>query len=177
MSDFQEWLSENGIGLAIAALALGAFATQLPSIQEGFAQNQAVARQNRAQLQANQQNEAQKLALQAAVEIANDRFDKGCAVVEALAFQGVATSIIENGPIIEGAYASIYRKNPKLKVNPAHYIGRDITVCDLRGTTAVMKFDPEKGYATAQSIAVTNDLDRAKRAIDKKRLKYTDLKN
>jgi hypothetical protein len=95
MTDIQEWLSEHGMGLVIGGVALIVLATQFSSIQESLGRNQAVAQLNKARLQQNQELEAQKLVLSQSEAIANDRYDKGCEVIEALQYRGTATTIQE----------------------------------------------------------------------------------
>jgi hypothetical protein len=163
MTDIQEWLSEHGTGLAIGLISLGVLATQLPSIQESLSRNQAVAQLNKARLQQGRELEAQKLVLSQSEAIANGRYDKGCEVIEALQNQGTATTIQEGKPIVSGAFSHLYRKTTRT-INPDHFIGRDITVCDLYGTTAIMQFDPQKGYAVAGAVAVTSDRQRMQKA-------------
>ena len=162
--DFQEWLSEHWLGIAIAGIAAVTFVTQIPSIQENLQRNQNVAEANKQRLEENQKLEAQKLTLQASQEIANERYDKGCEVIATLKNAKVATTIKEGQPIVDGAFAPLYVKNPNRPLNPRHFIGRDITVCDLYGTTAITQFDPSKGYAVAGSIAVTSDRARMDKA-------------
>lgn len=162
--DFQEWISEHWVGIAIASIAAATLVTQLPSIQANVQRNQNVAEANKARLEENQKLEAQKLTLQASQEIANSRYDAGCEVISTLKDPRMATTIQEGRPILSGAFAPLYAKNPNRPVNPVHFIGRDITVCDLYGTTAIMQFDPSKGYAVAGSIAVTSDRARMNKA-------------
>lgn len=162
--DIQEWLSEHWLGIAISGIAAVTLATQIPSIQENLQRNQSVAQANKARLEENQKLEAQKLTLQASEEIANDRYDKGCEVIATLENAKVATTIQEGQPILSGAYAPLYQKNPKRPLNPRHFIGRNIVVCDLYGTTAIMQFDSSKNYAVAGSIAVTSDRARMDKA-------------
>ena len=163
MSDVQEWMSENWLGVAIGSIAAITLATQLPSIQNGIERNQSVALANKSRLEENQKLEAQKLTLQASEDIANARYDKGCEVITTLKNATVATTIQEGQPILSGAYSHLYR-NSNRPINPLHFIGRDISVCDLYGTTAIMQFDPAKRYAVAGSIAVTSDRGRMQKA-------------
>lgn len=162
--DIQEWISEHWLGVAIASVAAVTLVTQIPSIQENLQRNQNVAQANRARLEENQKLEAQKLTLQASQDIANSRYDAGCEVISTLENAKVATTIQEGQPILSGAYAPLYVRNPRRPLNPRHFIGRNITVCDLYGTTAIMQFDPSKGYAVAGSIAVTSDRARMDKA-------------
>ena len=159
------WIDENKGMMTVSAIAALVLLTQFSSIKAKFAQNDRIAKSQSTALEMNQKLEAQKIVLENSRQIANDRYDTGCEVISTLAYKNVATVIAENQPIISGAFAEIYRKNPNLKFNPAHFIGRDITVCDLYGTTAITQFDAVKGFSTAQSIAVTNDRDRMKKAI------------
>lgn len=163
MSDIQDWLEEHWLGVAIGGIAIVTLATQLPSIQDGIQRNQSVALANKSRLQENQKLEAQKLTLQAAEDIANARYDKGCEVITTLKNATVATTIQEGQPILSGAYSYLYR-NSNRPLNPSHFIGRDITVCDLYGTTAIMQIDTTKGYAVASSVAVTSDRSRMQKA-------------
>ncbi|MBN8563556.1 MAG: hypothetical protein J0L70_23740 [Leptolyngbya sp. UWPOB_LEPTO1] len=167
--DFQEWLGEHWLGILIGGIATVTLVTQIPSIQENLQRNQNVAQANKARLEENQKLEAQKLTLQASEGIANERYDKGCEVIVTLANPNLATTIQEGVPILSGAYAPLYQKNPNRPINPKHFIGRDITVCDLYGTTAVMQLDPSRGYAVARSIAVTSDRTRMKKAQEREK--------
>ncbi|MBW4441880.1 MAG: hypothetical protein KME10_11715 [Plectolyngbya sp. WJT66-NPBG17] len=162
--DIVEWFGEHWVGIAIAGIAAATLVTQIPSIQENLQRNQNVAQANRGRLEENQKLEAQKLTLQASEEIANERYDKGLEVIATLENAKIATTIQEGQPILSGAYAPLYVKNPKRPVNPKHFIGRDIVVGDLYGTTAIMQFDPSRGYAVAGSIAVTSDRARMDKA-------------
>ena len=162
--DIQEWLLEHWLGIAIAGIAAVTLVTQIPSIQENLQRNQNVAQANKARLEENQKLEAQKLTLQASEDIANSRYDKGCEVIATLENAKVATTIQEGQPILSGAYAPLYLKNPQRPLNPRHLIGRNIIACDLYGTTAIMQFDPSKGYAVAASISVTSDRTRMDKA-------------
>jgi hypothetical protein len=161
--DIQEWVIQNWFGVVIGGISMIALATQIPSIQETIQRNQSVAQANKARLEENQKLEAQKLTLQASEDIANERYDKGCEVIVTLQNQRIATTIQEGQPIISGAYAHLYQ-NSNRPLNPLHFIGRDITVCDLYGTTAITQFDPTKRYSVAGSIAVTRDRARMDKA-------------
>lgn len=169
--DFQEWLSENWLGIVIGGVSTVVLATQFSSIQEGIQRNQSVAQANKAKLIENQMLEAQKLTLEQSENIANARYDKGCEVIATLENPDKATTITEDQPIFSGAYSSRYKGKPIdfAKVPVEHFIGRNIVVCDLYGTTAVMQFDPTKKYAVAKSIAVTSDRDRMKKAQDREK--------
>lgn len=159
MSDIQDWLEEHYVGLVIGGIAVVTLATQMPSIQDGIQRNQSVALANKSRLEENQKLEAQKLTLQASEDIANARYDKGCEVITTLKNETVATTIQEGQPILSGAYSYLYRTSNR-PLNPLHFIGRDITVCDLYGTTAIMQIDAAKRYAVASSVAVTSDRTR-----------------
>ncbi|BAS57211.1 hypothetical protein NIES2135_34350 [Leptolyngbya boryana NIES-2135] len=161
--DIQEWLGENWLGIAIGGISTIVLATQIPSIQDTIQRNQSVAQANKARLEENQKLEAQKLTLQASEDIANERYDKGCEVIVTLQNQRIATTIQEGQPIVSGAYSHLYQ-NSNRPLNPLHFVGRDVTVCDLYGTTAVMQLDPSKKYAVAGAIAVTRDRTRMNKA-------------
>jgi hypothetical protein len=158
MNDF---LEENGIGILIGVLAIGALITQLPSIKEGIARQQSTAQVNKARLDSNQKLSAEKLSMQSSRDTANSRYDEGCEVVTTLRNTATAAPIQEGQPIVAGAYAAQFDAR---RPNPAYYIGRDVTVCDLYGTTAIMRFDPTLTYAVASSVAVTNDRGRMAQA-------------
>jgi hypothetical protein len=158
MNDF---LEEHGWGLAIGLLALGGLCTQLPTIAASIQRQQLTAEANKARLDANSKLNAEKLALQTGRDIANDRYDSGCEVITTLADPKIAAPIQEGKPIVAGAYAHLF--NPR-KPNPDHYLGRDVVVCDLYGTTAITRWDEPLGYAVARSIAVTNDRGRMAQA-------------
>lgn len=158
MNDFIE---EHGIGLLIGVAAIAGLMTQIPNIQSNLARTRATAEANKARLDANSKLNAEKLAMQSSINRANDRYDSGCELITVLKSPTVAASIQEGKPIVAGAYAKQF--NPA-KPNPDYYIGRDVTVCDLYGTTAITRFDPNLGYAVADSVAVTNDRGRMARA-------------
>lgn len=160
-----EFLEEHGFGVVIGVIAIGLLATQVPNIQSNLARAQATAEVNKARLDANSKLNAEKLAMQSSIKRANDRYDSGCEVVSTLRAFTVAAPIQEGKPIVAGAYAKQF--DPK-KPNPEFYIGRDVVVCDLYGTTAIMRFDPNLGYAVADSIAVTNDRERMAKAKERR---------
>jgi hypothetical protein len=160
-----EFLEEHGFGVVIGIVAIGLLATQIPNIQTNIARQQATAQTNKARLDANSQLNAEKLAMQSSTQRANDRYDSGCEVISTLKSFTVAAPIQEGKPIVAGAYAKQF--DPE-KPNPEFYIGRDVTVCDLYGTTAIMRFDESLGYAVADSVAVTNDRGRMAKAKDRR---------
>ncbi len=162
MNDF---LEEHGMGVLIGILAIGALITQIPNIQTNLARQQSTAAANMIRLDSNQKLTAEKLAMKTARDTANSRYDEGCEVVSTLRSASIAAPIQEGQPIVAGAYAKLF--DPK-HPNPAFYIGRDVTVCDLYGVTAILRFDPNLGYAVADSIAVTNDRDRMAKAKDRR---------
>jgi hypothetical protein len=157
----QDFFEEHGFGLLLGVVAVGVLATQMPNIQANIARQQATTQANQSRLDANSKLNAEKLAMQTGIQRANDRYDSGCELISTLKSPTVAAPIQEGKPIVAGAYAAKFNpRNP----NPDHYIGRDVVVCDLYGTTAVMKFEPKLGYAVADSIAVTNDRQRMAQA-------------
>lgn len=160
-----EFLEDHGFGVLIGVVAIGVLATQIPNIQGNIARTQATAEANKARLDANSKLNAEKLAMQSSIQRANDRYDSGCEVISTLKSFAVAAPIQEGKPIVAGAYVKQF--NPK-KPNPEYYIGRDVVVCDLYGTTAIMRFDPNLGYAVADSIAVTNDRGRMAKAKERR---------
>jgi hypothetical protein len=157
----EDFLEEHGMGLLIGAVALIALATQIPTIQESIARNQATAQANKARVADNQTMNAEKLAMEQSKALANSRYDSGCEVISTLRSFGTAAAIQEGKPIVAGAYAKQF--NPA-HPNPDYYIGRDIVVCDLYGSTAITRWDTSLGYAVAQSLATTNDRDRMAKA-------------
>jgi hypothetical protein len=144
-----------GIGVAIA------LSTQIPIVVQAVQRNQATAAANQTRIGDNQKLNAEKLAMQAGRDVANTRYDEGCEVITTLRSPNIAAPIQEARPIVAGAYAD--RFDPQ-HPNPEAYLGRDVMVCDLYGTTAITRFDESVGYAVARSIAVTNDRDRMAKA-------------
>jgi hypothetical protein len=163
-------LSENKGLLITVALSAAVLATQWGSIKSHIDQNSAIAESLKISQSQNQKMEAEKIVLEGSSEIANARYDKGCEVISTLLNAKNATTMQENQPIINGAFAGIYQKNPKLAVDSRHYIGRGVTVCDLYGSTAVMATDPKRGYAVATSLAVTSDRTRMDKAQSRSQL-------
>jgi hypothetical protein len=162
MEDFFE---EYGMGLLIGVVAIVALATQIPTIQESIARNQSVAQANKARVADNQTMNAEKLAMKQSKELADSRYDSGCEVLSTLRSFGTAAAIQEGRPIVAGAYAKQF--NPA-HPNPDFYLGRDVVVCDLYGSTAITRWDNTFGYAVAQSLATTNDRDRMAKAQKRK---------
>jgi hypothetical protein len=154
-------IEEHGWGLLIGILAFGALLTQGGNIQATIARQQSTAQANKARLDENQKLSAEQLAMQTGRNTANTRYDEGCEVITTLKSPNVAAPIQEGRPIVAGAYAAQF--NPQ-RPNPELYLGRDVMVCDLYGTTAITRFDESLGYAVARSIAVTNDRDRMAKA-------------
>lgn len=152
---------EHATGWAIGIIAAIALMTQIPNIQATISRQQSTAQANKARLDENQKLSAEQLAMQTGRNTANTRYDEGCEVITTLKSPNVAAAIQEGRPIVAGAYAAQF--NPA-KPNPELYLGRDVQVCDLYGTTAITRFDESLGYAVARSIAVTNDRDRMAKA-------------
>lgn len=162
MNDFIE---EHGGAIAIGVIAAIALASQLPTIGQSMNRAKLTAQANQSRLQENQLQQAEKLALQASRDEANARYDSGCEVITTLRSPTIAAPIQEGKPIVAGTYAKQFNpRNP----NPDHYLGRDVVVCDLYGTTAITRWDESLGYAVARSIAVTNDRDRMARAKERR---------
>jgi hypothetical protein len=162
---------ENGALIIAGLVASVGIATQWPAIQQHQNQQAAIAQSQSSRIQAGEVLAAEQAARVGEIEIANERYDQGCEVISTLKMD-TATTIIENGPIVSGAYAKVF--NP-LAPNPGHYIGRDIVVCDLYGTTAITRYNPALGYAVASSIAVTNDRKRMQAAQDRMKLARPNL--
>jgi hypothetical protein len=157
MLDFEEHIGNFMVGIGVVI----AMATQIPTITQAIQRNQATAAANQNRIGDNQKLNAEKLAMQAGRDVANTRYDEGCEVITTLRSPFVAATIQEGRPIVAGAYAD--RFDPQ-RPNPDAYLGRDVMVCDLYGTTAITRFDESIGYAVARSIAVTNDRDRMAKA-------------
>lgn len=153
----QDFFEEHATGWAIGIIAVIGLATQIPTITQAIQRTQATAATQQNRVAENQKLQAEKLALTQGRDIANSRYDSGCEVITTLQSPTVAAAIQEGRPIVAGAYANKF--NPQ-RPNPELYLGRDVTVCDLYGTTAITRFDQSLGYAVANSIAVTNDRDR-----------------
>jgi hypothetical protein len=152
------------IGVLVASLALGA--TQIPQVISSQTKNAAiVASQTERTMQADKA-QAREAARSVSVAIANARYDQGCEVIGALDRPGIATTIEENAPIVAGAFQKQAAKVPFEKMSRSWLLGRDVSVCDAYGTTAIMTWDDQKGYATAQDIAVTNDRARFAKAVN-----------
>jgi hypothetical protein len=156
-----DFLEEHFGGVLIAIVALLALLSQTSNIQGSIARSQATAAATKNRQAENEKLGAETLSMKRSRDIANGRYDSGCEVLSTLKSFGVAAPIQEGKPIVAGAYAAQFdRRNP----NPDHYIGRDLIVCDLYGTTAITAFNPTLGYAVAESLATTNDRDRMARA-------------
>ena len=156
-----DYLEEHGATLLIGIIAVAALATQIPQIEQTINRNKTTAQFTQNRIQQNQTLEAENLAMQSSRKLANSRYDSGCEVVTVLKSQTVAAPIQEGQPIVAGAYAKQF---DPAKPNPSHYLGRDMVVCDLYGTTAILRMDERLGYAVARSVAVTNDRDRMAKA-------------
>jgi hypothetical protein len=161
MEDFFE---EYGMTLAVIAIAGVVITTQWPAIQEQIATKQSIANANKARVAENLNLSTEKAALDQSRSVANQRYDSGCELISTLRNFGTAAAIQEGKPIVAGAYAKQF--NPA-HPNPDYYIGRDVVVCDLYGSTAITRWDNSLGYAVAQSLATTND--RARMAAAQKR--------
>jgi hypothetical protein len=160
MSDL---LKENGLLIGITALCLLGIATQIPAMQTHQARNAAIAQTQSASVLQGDLLSAEQAASVVQSEVANERYDTGCEVISTLRNAGVASVIQEGQPIVAGAYADRF---DSARPNAGYYLGRDVRVCDLYGTTAVMRFDPKLNYAVAGSIAVTADRQRMAKAKD-----------
>jgi hypothetical protein len=161
----EDFLEEHGIGLVIGIAAVIALATQIPNIQDSIARNQATAQANKARVADNQNLNAERLAMEQSKKLADSRYDSGCEVISTLRSFGTAAAIQEGRPIVAGAYAKQF--NPA-RPNPDFYIGRDVVVCDLYGSTAITRWDNTLGYAVASSLATTNDRERMAKAQQRK---------
>ena len=135
------------VGLGAAAVLLW----QLPSIQAKQAEQNATVAEAKIQMQAQDKMVANKMVLESSAQCAEERYSKGVEVLSDLSMTN-ATPIQEGKPVVAGSYAK--RFNPD-KPNPNFYIGRDTQVADAYGTTAIMRFDPQLGYAVASDICVT----------------------
>jgi hypothetical protein len=164
-------IKENGALIIAGLVASVGIATQWPAIQAHNATQSAIAQSQSQRIQAGETLAAEQAARLGEIEIANERYDSGVEIISTMD-QKTATTIVEGAPIVSGAYAKVF--NPA-KPNPAMYIGRDVTVADLYGTTAITRYNPALGYATAQSIAVTNDRKRMKAAEDRMKLARPNL--
>jgi hypothetical protein len=158
MNDFFE---EHATGWAVGIIAVIALTTQIPTVVQAIQRNQATAAANQTRIGDNQKLNAEKLAMESGRTVANARYDEGCEVITTLRSPNIAAPIQEGRPIVAGAYAAQF--DPQ-HPNPEAYLGRDVMVCDLYGTTAITRFDESVGYAVARSIAVTNDRDRMAKA-------------
>ena len=155
--EFEEHTGVLVIGIAVII----ALSTQIPTITQSIQRAQATAASQRQRQDDNQKLQAEKLAMQSSRDTANTRYDEGCEVITTLRSPNVAAAIQEGRPIVAGAYADQF--DPQ-RPNPELYLGRDVVVCDLYGTTAITRFDESLGYAVANSLAVTNDRDRMAKA-------------
>lgn len=147
----------DGSYLLVGLLAAGAIATQFPKI---MAQQQMDAVATTASQKTQQDALTMKVRQEAEKEMkttANLRYDQGCEVVSALKSPTIAAAIQEGKPIVAGAYAD---KFSPAAPNPSFYVGRDLTMCDCYGTTAITRFDESLGYAVAKEIATTPDRER-----------------
>lgn len=143
--------------ILVGLLGVGLIATQTPRVLSQLEMDR-VATASAAQ------TKQQALTMQARKEIesdlqaaANQRYDGGCEVVSTLRSPTVAATIQEGKPVVAGAYADKF--DPK-SPSPEFYIGRDLTLCDCYGTTAITRFDESLGYAVAKEIATTPDRQR-----------------
>lgn len=137
--------------LIVGALALGVLVWQLPNIQEKQAEQSASVASAKAGMLAQDKMTADQMVLDASAQCAEVRYKKGVEVVSDITMK-TAVPIQEGQPVIAGAYAKKY--NPA-KPNPDFYVGRDVVVGDGYGMTAILRFDPQKGYAVARDICVT----------------------
>jgi hypothetical protein len=162
MSDFWD---ENKGSIFVGLIAAFAIYTQLPDIKQQFATNQQIALANQGRVKANQTMIVAEAALKQSKEIANARYDGGCEIITTVKNMSKATTIQEGKPIVSGAYAKVFDpRNP----NPDHYVGRDLTVCDLYGATAITEWNDQLGHAVAGSLATTNDRSRMAAAAARK---------
>jgi hypothetical protein len=153
----QDFFEEHATGWAVGIIAVIALMTQIPNALQSIQRFQATAAANQTRLGENQKLNAEKMAMDSGRKVANARYDEGCEVITTLRSPNVAAAIQEGRPIVAGAYADQF--DPQ-RPNPELYLGRDVVVCDLYGTTAITRFDQYLGYAVANSLAVTNDRDR-----------------
>lgn len=147
----------DGSYVLVGVVAVGLIATQAPKI---IAQQEMERIATESAAKSQQQTltmDVRKEAETGLRETANARYDGGCEVVSTLRSPTVAAAIQEGKPIVAGAYADKF--NPAAP-NPEFYMGRDLTMCDCYGTTAITRFDESLGYAVAKEIATTPDRKR-----------------
>jgi hypothetical protein len=147
----------DGSYVLVGLLAVGAIATQVPKIQSQLQMDQVATTASRQSQQEALTMKVKQEAESGLRTTANLRYDQGCEIVSTLKSPTVAAAIQEDKPIVAGAYAD---KFSLAAPNPDYYVGRDLTMCDCYGTTAITRFDKSLGYAVAKEIATTSDRKR-----------------
>lgn len=172
-----DWIEENWGLLLVGGIVVFAVSTQMPQIKYKIANQQVATDLNRLQDTQNQIAAQKTIVMEEGKKIANGRYDAGCEVIvdldKYMAKKPIAEAwVIKQG---QGIVSAAHAKQFRIKPAPSYYIGRDITVCDLYGTTAITEFDPKLGYAVAGSVAVTNDRNRMQAARNRTRVNRPDL--
>jgi hypothetical protein len=137
------------VGLGV----IGVLVWQWPNIQARQAEQAGTVAVAKQQMLTQDKMDAEQMVRDASSECAKKRYENGVELLSTLEMDK-AVPIQEGKPVVAGAYAK--RFNPS-KPNPDMYVGRDVVVGDAYGKTAILKFDPELGYATAQEICTTPD--------------------
>ena len=145
--------------LIVSAMAITVLIWQWPDIQAKQAASMASLAEAKSQMAKQDRITASKMVLDDSAKCAEERYLKGVEVVSDRDMTK-AVPVQEGHPVVAGAYIDRYRKalaNPNFNRAglSAFYLGRNVTVGDAYGTTAVMKFDVEKGYAVAEDLCVT----------------------
>jgi hypothetical protein len=147
--------------LTVGMMAAAALIWQMPNIQAKQAEQAASVASARIDMLAQDKVAANKIILDESAKCAEDRYAKGVEVVSTLDMANAAP-IVEGGPVIAGAYAKKF--NPA-KPDRGMYLARNTIVGDAYGTTAVLRFDPEKGYAVAADICTTPNREKMQLAM------------
>lgn len=145
--------------LIVGAAAAAVIFWQLPNIQAKQADQAASVAEAKVQMAAQDRMTANKMVLDESAKCAEERYAKGVEIVSNLGMDK-AVPIQEGQPVVAGAYAKRFKaaiQDPKFNQAgiSSFYIGRDVSVGDAYGTTAIMRFDPSLGYAIASEICVT----------------------
>ena len=143
----------------VGAMAVAVLIWQWPNIQEKQASQAASVAEAKVQMAAQDRITASKLVLDDSAKCAEERYQKGVEIVSDLGMIQ-AVPIQEGRPVVAGAYAKRYKAalaDPKFNRSgiSVFYLGRNVTVADAYGTTAIMQFNAEKGYAVAEDLCVT----------------------
>lgn len=110
--------------------------------------------------------------------IANDRFDSGCELLVALDRPNHYKALVDGAPVLDGAYLDKYKDVPQNAIPKTAFLPAGKTVCDAYGSTGVLVDEAiaDRGnetIAVIRQIAVTEDRERIRKAMEQVHAKWT----